>query len=74
MKQTIIIILLILSGCDIASQRRQNVQNYTCSDDQLVQVEKELDVCKTSGMTGGYCFNQAKISICTYNNRINRDD
>lgn len=62
-------------GCDtkhLEYKPEQDMKNYSCTDDQLVTLNREYAICLTSSYMSSYCFEQAKISQCTYKQKIGK--
>lgn len=60
------LIALLVAGCEIKIDEKTSPRDYTCTPEQLNQVEREYLLCKESGYMGTFCFAQAKATICDH--------
>lgn len=58
LRPILIITLSLLTGCG------PELENFSCSQEQLAQVKEEVSVCSSSGFRKSYCFEQAKKTLC----------
>lgn len=63
MKYLIIIVLLATVGCEQVQE--DHPEDWRCTAEELILVEKEFSICTQSSYFSSYCFLQAKKSICT---------
>lgn len=63
MKHLLLLVTLILCGCD--GYRSDRIGDFTCTPAQLKQVELEFNICIQSEYLSSICFLQAKKSYCT---------
>ena len=66
-KGSVIVFLFILFsivGCDGIQSAASDLDEWTCTEEQLKLVRVEFEICDASSFFSSYCFEQAKKSIC----------
>jgi hypothetical protein len=63
---SIIILMLLSTGCYTTDIKKP--ESYTCSEEQLVLVDREVRICRSttyiSKYLSRYCFSEAKATLC----------
>jgi hypothetical protein len=59
----ILAIMVSLYGC-METTHTESLK-YTCSEEQLVMVEREIKICRDSRYLATHCYDIAKIAHCS---------
>lgn len=71
-KTILLWLFFTINGCTESDKRLEPdaaLPEYSCTKEQLELVQIEFAICSKSNFYSSYCFKQAKISICTKNNK-----
>lgn len=59
------VLLVSLTGCNVENDKiKYRNATLKCNDKQLDMVERQYQICSTTGYLESYCYDQARFEHC----------
>jgi hypothetical protein len=67
-KIILLLVVLLISGCEEPKTNRIKLEDYICTAEQLKRVRYETEICMETSYISSHCFAAAKKSQCDLKN------